>query len=246
MMKAPHSIRFPGESARYRRARNELLRAELRLRRQLEKVADLRRGLPRGGELKHDYVFEEGAPDPADRDTVRQVRLSELFRPGKDSLILYSFMYGPGMRQPCPMCTAMLDGLHGNVTHATQRINLAVVAKSPIQRIRDFARERGWINFRMLSSASNTYNHDYHGENAGGDQIPALNVFVRRGDKVFHSYNTELLFARTEKGQNPRHLDVIWPLWSLFDLTPEGRGTDWHPKLAYPDSAACWVFPKDQ
>lgn len=236
MMKAPHAIRFPAESPRYRRARNELLRTEARLRRQLEKVAALRRALPRGGELKDDYLFEEGAPDLADRNGVREVRLSELFRPGKDSLILYSFMYGPGMPQPCPMCTCMLDSLHGSVTHATQRINLALVATSPVQRIRDFARQRGWVNVRILSSANNDYNRDYHGENAGGDQIPALNVFIRRRGKVFHSYNTELVFARAEKGQNPRHLDLIWPLWNLFDLVPEGRGTDWYPKLSYADA----------
>ncbi len=228
-----HSVRFPGESQRYRRARNELLRAEMDLRRRIEKVAALRRRLPLGGALTQDYVFEEGAPDLNDRDTVRPVKLSELFAPEKNSLILYNFMYGPNMAQPCPMCTSMLDGLHGNVPHASQRINLAIVAKSSIQRIRDFARQRGWLNFRILSSAKNTYNRDYHGKNADGNQLPALNVFVRRGDKLYHFYNTELLFVRSEKGQHPRHLDLMWPLWNLFDLTPEGRGKDWYPKLSY-------------
>ena len=132
------------------------------------------------------------------------------------------------------MCTALLDSLDGSIPHATQRINFAIVAKSPIQRIRDFARQRGWANFRILSSANNTYNHDYQGETAAGEQMPALNVFVPRGEKIFHFYNTELLFVDPEKDQNARHLDSLWPLWNLFDLTPEGRGTDWYPKLAYP------------
>lgn len=233
LTKLLHSVRFPGEGRRYRQARNELLLAERQLRRHIEKVAALRRQLPLGGEPEQDYVFEEGAPDIADRNTVRQVMMSELFRSGKDSLILYSFMYGPSMQQPCPMCTSMLDGLHGSVTHATQRINFAIVAKSPIQRIRDFARQRSWINFRILSSASNTYNRDYHGETSDGDQMPALSVFVRRRQKIFHFYNTELLFVQPERGQNARHVDLLWPLWSLFDLTPEGRGTDWYPKLSY-------------
>lgn len=228
-----HDRRFPGESESYREARDELVEAEMNLRMQIEKVAALRRRLPLGGELKQDYVFEEGAPDLTDRNTVRQVRMSELFRPGKDSLILYNFMYGPNMQQPCPMCTSLLDGLNGNVSHAMQRINFAIVAKSPILRIRDFARQRGWINFRILSSAKNTYNLDYHGETADGSQMPALNVFVRRGDKLHHFYNTELLFASTDKGQNPRHVDLLWPLWNLFDLIPEGRGADWYPKLSY-------------
>lgn len=235
MTKTLHSIRFPGENQRYRQARNNLLQAEIELRRQIENVAALRRKLPAGGAIPKDYVFEEGASELADRDTVRQVKLSELFQSGKDSLILYNFMYGPKMQQPCPMCTSLLDSLHGSVVHATQRINFAIVAKSPIQRIRDFARQRGWVNFRILSSANNTYNRDYHGETDSGEQMPALNVFVRRSEKIFHFYNTELLFVDPEKGQNARHVDLLWPLWNLFDLTPEGRGTDWYPKLAYLD-----------
>ena len=236
MTKTHHSARFPRESRRYRRARNELLRAEIGLRSHIEKVAALRHQLPLGGEIPQDYIFEEGGPDLTDYHTVQQVRMSELFRPGKDSLLLYNFMYGPGMQQPCPMCTSLLDGLHGNVPHATQRIDFAIVAKSPIQRIRDFARQRGWMNFRALSSANNTYNRDYHGETADGNQMPALNVFVRRGNKLCHFYNTELLFVQPERGQHPRHVDLLWSLWNLFDLTPEGRGKDWYPKLAYPGS----------
>lgn len=236
MTKTLHSVRFPGEGRRYRQARNALLLAERQLRRHIEKVAALRRQLPLSGELEQDYVFEEGAPDLTDRNTVQQVSMSDLFRPGKDSLILYNFMYGPSMQQPCPMCTSLLDGLHGNVAHAMQRINFAIVAKSPIHRIRDFARQRGWVNYRILSSAKNTYNRDYHGETADGSQMPALNVFVRRGNKLYHFYNTELLFVSAEKGQNARHVDLLWSLWNLFDLTPEGRGTDWYPKLAYSGS----------
>jgi len=127
----------------------------------------------------------------------------------------------------------MLDSLDGAVAHAAQRINIAVVAKAPIQRIRDFARERGWSNLRLLSSAGNTYNRDYYGETGDGSQWPALNVFVRRGGRIHHSYAAELLFASAAPGQEPRHVDFLWPIWSLFDLTPEGRGTDWHPKLQY-------------
>lgn len=231
--KTLHSVRFPGEGRRYRQARNELLLDEIQLRRQIEKVAALRRQLPLGGEVKQDYVFEEGTADLAHGDTVRQVRMSDLFQPGKETLILYNFMYSPKMQHPCPMCTSLLDSLDGSVTHATQRINFAIVAKSPVHRIRDFACQRGWVNFRILSSSNNTYNRDYHGETGDGDQMPALNVFVRRDGKIFHFYNTELFFVPSEKGQNARHVDLLWPLWNLFDLTSEGRGPDWYPKLSY-------------
>ncbi|MGA3040427.1 MAG: DUF899 family protein [Bryobacteraceae bacterium] len=227
------SARFPGESASYRMARDELLAAERDLRRQVEQVAELRRKLPPGGELKEDYAFEEGAADLADTATATSVRLSELFRSGLDTLALYNFMYGPAMQQACPMCTSFLDSLNGTAPHAAQRMNLAVVAKSPIGRIRDFARARVWHNLRLLSSAGNTYNRDYHGETAEGGQTPMLSLFVRRGGRIYHWYSTELVFAPADPGQNQRHIDMMWPLWNLLDFTPEGRGADWYPRLSY-------------
>ena len=228
------SARFPGESRSYRRARNKLLQAEAKLRKQVEQVAALRRKLPAGGEAPQDYEFEE--------DGSRKVRMSQLFERSKDSLILYSFMYGPNMEKACPMCTAFLDSLDGVAPHIAQRVNLAVVAKSPIARIREYARGRGWRNLRLLSSAGNTYNRDYHGESPDGRQMPSLNVFVRRGGAIRHFFHTELLFAKEEKGQNARHLDMAWPLWNVLDFTPEGRGSDWYPKLEYPpqsDALGC-------
>lgn len=228
-----HSTRFPGETAAYRAARDTLLRREMALRDQIEAVATLRRKLPLGGVVPEDYVFEERAPDLDDRETVTRVRLSELFEEGKSSLIVYSFMYGPNMAQPCASCTSILDSLDGAAEHVRQRVNFVVVAKSPLQRIREFARSRGWRHLRLLSSAGNTYNRDYHGETADGSQMPSLNVFVRRGGKVRHFYNTELLFARSGRKQGSRHVDLVWPLWNLFDVTPEGRGTGWYPSLTY-------------
>jgi len=217
--------KFPGESRAYRRARDKLLEAEIGLRKHAEQVAALRRKLPPGGPVPQDYEFEE--------DGERKIRLSQLFATGKDSLILYSFMFGPDTKAPCPMCTSFLDSLDGAAPHVAQRVDLAVVAKSPIERILHFARARGWRNLRLLSSAHNTYNRDYHGESADGSQMPSLNVFVRSEKKVRHFFHTEMLFAKTEKGQDPRHIDIAWPLWNLLDFTPEGRGKDWYPKLDY-------------
>jgi predicted dithiol-disulfide oxidoreductase (DUF899 family) len=161
------------------------------------------------------------------------VRLSQLFADSQDTLIVYSFMYGPQMAHPCSSCTSILDALDGEVPHVEQRVRLVAVAKSPIQRIQQFARERGWRNLRLLSSARCTYNQDYHGENAKGDQLPALNVFVRRDGRIHHFYNTETLYTPSDPGQNSRHVDLIWPLWNLLDLTPEGRGQTWYPRLSY-------------
>jgi predicted dithiol-disulfide oxidoreductase (DUF899 family) len=229
MSEAKHSVRFPGENAGYRDARNALLDEEMQLRRNIEAVAAKRRALPLGGQLPVDYSFAAPGVD----GSPQEVRLSELFSAGKDTLIIYSFMYGPKMAQPCVSCTSILDAMDGESPHVIQRVNLAVVARSPIERIMEFANARGWRNLRLLSSAGNTYNHDYHAESPEGDQRPALNVFVRRDDGIYHFYNTELLYAPSEPGQDGRHVDSIWPLWNFFDLTPDGRGEKWNPSLSY-------------
>jgi predicted dithiol-disulfide oxidoreductase (DUF899 family) len=239
-------VAFPGESAEYRAARNRLLEQEIELRRAMEAVADARRRLPPGGVVPEDYVFCGQGPDGG----AAEVRLSELFDPGKDSLLIYSMMFprapdddspGPQGGQtallplaegPCPSCTALLDQLEGVAEHAAQRVNLAVVAKAPIERVLTFARERGWRRLRLLSSAGTSYNRDYLAETADSQQ-PMLNVFQRDGETIRHFWGSELFYAPADPGQDPRHVGTIEPLWNLFDLTPEGRGTDWYEQLSY-------------
>lgn len=220
-----HDERFPGESDAYRAARDELLAAEIDLRKQTEAVAAMRRALPLGGQVQ-DYVFEEDAAG-----SVVQTPIGDLFAPGKDSLFLYSFMYAPG-GDACPACTALLDALNGSAPHIGDTVNFAVVAKAPVDQIRGWAQGRGWKNLRLLSSNGTSYNTDY-GAERGGNQLPAINIFQKTGDGVFHTYNAELLYGPTEEGQHPRHADGIWPLWSVFDLTPAGRSDGWFPRNAY-------------
>lgn len=223
--------RFPNETPAYRKAREKLLKAEIVLRRQVEAVAALRRKLPAGGLVAEDFEFDEAA----DVIGMKKVRLSELFAPGKDTLVLYSYMYSLAMQNPCPMCTSILDSLEGAAPHLGQRLNLAVVAKSPLPRLLTFTRNRGWKNLKFLSSADNSYNRLYHGEDdEEGHQMPMLNVFVRKGDKIRHFWGSELLFTKADKpGMHQRHVDMLWPLWNVLDLTPEGRGRDWYPRIAY-------------
>ena len=241
------TIRFPGESTEYRAARDLLLEEEIELRRATEKVAALRRELPPGGVVPEDYVFQAAAADGAAGD----VRLSELFAGGKASLVIYNFMFprdpdntspGPLTGQaarlplaegPCPSCTALLDQLDGAAEHAGRHINLVVVAKTSLPRLLTFGRERGWRHLRLLSSGANAYNRDYHGETAEGTQRPMLNVFHRDRDAIRHFWASELFDAPTEPGEDPRHVGTLEPLWSLLDLTPEGRPADWYEQLSY-------------
>jgi predicted dithiol-disulfide oxidoreductase (DUF899 family) len=224
---------FPGESDEYRKAREELLKAEIGLRRQIEAVAAQRRTLPLGGLVPHDYVFNEL---DAGTNKARHVRLSELFEDGKDTLFLYSFMFVPGkkglpLEEGCPSCTSIIDAVDGAATHLTQQINFAVVAKAPIEQFAAHAKNRGWRHTRLLSSGNNTYNHDYHAEGPGGQQ-PIASVFVRRDGKIHHTWSSELMMAPSDPGQDMRHVDFMWPLWLILDRTPNGRG-DWHPELEY-------------
>jgi predicted dithiol-disulfide oxidoreductase (DUF899 family) len=240
-------IALPGESPRYRAARDRLLEREIELRRAMEAVAAARRELPPGGPLKRDYVFQGAGADGAPSD----VRLSDLFAPGKDSLVMYSFMFPrdpgdrtPGPREgetarlplaegPCPSCAALLDQLDGAVEHASQHLNFVVVAKAPLPRVLTFARERGWRRLRLLSCASNTFNADYFAETPDGSQRPMMTVFHREGDAIRHFWSSELLYAPTDPGQEPRHVGTLEPLWNLFDLSPEGRPVRWVEQFSY-------------
>jgi len=241
-------IRFPGESAEYRTSRDQLLEQEIELRRATEAVAAARRELPPGGVVPEDYLFQGAGPDGEPVD----VRLSELFAPGKDSLVIYDFMFprdpgddrpGPASGRtallereqgPCPSCVAFLDQLDGAAEHVGQHVNFVVVGKAPLEQLLTFAEERGWRRLRLLSSAGNSYKHDYFGETAAGEQRPMLNVFDRDGQTIRHFWSSELFYAPAEPGQDPRHVGTLEPVWNLFDLTPEGRPSDWDEQLSYP------------
>jgi predicted dithiol-disulfide oxidoreductase (DUF899 family) len=241
------TVRFPGESAEYRAARDRLLEQEIELRRAMEAVAAARRDLPPGGVVPEDYVFQGAGADGVPTD----VRLSELFSSDKDSLVVYNMMFPrdphddrpgpkggqtallPLVESPCPSCTALLDQLEGAADHFNQRGNLVVVAKAPLSRVLTFAEERGWRRLRLLSSADNNYNRDYHGQTTEGHQRPMLNVFHRDGATIRHFWGAELLYAPTDPGQDDRSVGTLEPLWNLFDLTREGRPTDWEEQLTY-------------
>ena len=236
-------MRFPNESAEYRKARNALLDAEIELRRQTEAVAAMRRALPPGGEVPEDFVFERiGAYQRPER-----VRLSELF--GEHStLLLYSYMFGPERDLPCPGCTHLLDCIDGAARHVPQRAALYAVSRSPIARLAAWAHERGWNHLQLISAAGNSYSDRYYGHTTsltlemraargykpGEDwDEPMLNVFTRQGETIRHFWGSELVFAPDDPGQNHRALDFADPVWGLLDATPEGRGAEFFPKVDY-------------
>lgn len=218
---------WPNESKQYRAEREKLLEAEIELRAKAEEVASMRRALPEGGLPKENYEFIGVANG-------KNIRLSQLFDENMDTLFAYSFMFKPG-GSPCPMCTALLDGLEKSIPHLTQRINVAVIAKATPAELSEYAAARGWVNLPLYSSNANSYNTDYRAEDENGNQMPIMHVWQRGSDgKVRHFWASELFFRNSQDWPfHPRHADPIWPLWNVFDLTPEGRGKDWYPQINY-------------
>lgn len=215
-------VRFPNESAEYRRARTALLAEEIELRRHIERVAEQRRALPPGGAVK-DYRFI-GEAGPVD--------FAGLFG-AKQTLVIYSYMYGPQRERPCPMCTSLLSAWDGEAQDMMQRVALAVVARSPIERLVAFKKERGWRNLRLYSDTSGDFSRDFHAIGPNGEDWAGFNVFDRRDGTIRHFWSGEMDFSTADPGQDPRGAPDLMPIWTVLDCTPEGRDPNWYPKLEY-------------
>jgi predicted dithiol-disulfide oxidoreductase (DUF899 family) len=218
---ATNKAHFPNESAEYRAARNSLLVEEIELRRQIERVAAQRRALPEGGEISKDFEFvSETGP----------VRLSGLFG-DKDTLMVYSMMYGPQRKAPCPMCTSFLTAWNGVAVNLRERVAIAVTARSPIERLIEYRKQRGFAKLPFVSDKSGEYTRTY--VNREDADVPGFTVFTRRDGAIRHFYSGEMSGEMADPGQDPRGAPDADPLWLMLDCTREGRGTDWYPKLDY-------------
>jgi predicted dithiol-disulfide oxidoreductase (DUF899 family) len=225
---------LPNESEEYLSKRDELRRAEIDLRKQRERVAELRRQLPQGPAVE-DYVFEEvsGKLDAADRP-IQKVRLSELFTRPDRSLVIYHFMFGKKQTKPCPMCTAWIDGINGVAHHLAQNLDLAIVAAADLASLRSHARTRGWNRLRLLSAGSSTFKYDLGSEDKEGNQDSAISVFTRDSDgTIRHSYTGHPWLAPDIR---ERGIDELTPIWNVMDLTRQGRGT-FYASLEYRGAA---------
>jgi predicted dithiol-disulfide oxidoreductase (DUF899 family) len=218
-------IRFPNEGADYRAARTALLAEEIELRRHIERVSEMRRALPPGGMVTGDYRFidENGG----------EIGLIDMFGP-HDTLITYHWMFGPERARPCPMCTSFLGGLAAASNDLTQKVALAVIGRSPIERQIAFKQERGWGDMPLYQSAEDEFSTVYGGLAPDGSEFPALNVFERVDGGVRHFYAGEMTGETADPGQDPRGAPDLPLIWTLFDLTRRGRDPSWYPSLSYP------------
>ena len=213
-------LRHPNESRAYRAARAALLKDEQELVEKTKALAAKRRKLPLGGELKEDYVFQRANEGKVGKS----VKFSELFA-GKDTLMLYSWMFGPNWDKPCLSCTSLMDGFDRSAYQVTRNVAFAGIAKAQPERINAWARERGWSQIDLLSGFGSPFQADYKCQGDNDDmQWPVMLVFTKRDGKIFHFWSTE---------SSSNHVDTVWPYWNLMDFTPEGRPDIDTPPQAY-------------
>lgn len=215
---------FPGASAAYEEARKALLAEEIAFRRHMTRLVEQRRALPPGPVIAKDYRFRDEQGD--------EVGLADLFG-GKDTLVTYFWMYGPQRARPCPMCTNWLGAVNGNAVDIKQRVALKILGRSSVERQNAFAQERGWRGLDFVQTVGDDYATDLGLLMPDGSESPALVVYRRDGDRVRLFWASEMTREMADPGQDPRDAPDIASLWSILDLTPGGRGTDWYPKLAY-------------
>jgi len=216
---AKNKANHPNESSTYREARNKLLAEEIELRRHIAAVAEKRRALPMGGEIPEDYTLI-GPNGP--------VKFSDLFG-DKDTLLVYSYMFGPQRKRPCPMCTSMLSSWEAAARNFMQKASLAVFARSPIERLEDWKKERGWNYLKLYSDSDGAFTRTYVSPEDA--DVPGMNVFARRDGRIYHFWAPEMSMEMNDPEQDPRGAPDPDTLWTMFDMTPEGRDPKWYPSL---------------
>ncbi len=178
--------------------------------------------LPPGGEVKSYRFDSEAGP----------IDLAGMFG-DKQTLVIYTYMFGPQRELPCPMCTSLLSAWDGEAQDIMQNVALAVTARSSIDRLMEFKWERGWKRLKLYSDPTGEFSRDYHAVTPEGGDDAGLHVFTRRDGIIRHFWSGEMDGGTADPGQDPRGAPDLMPLWTVLDCTPEGRRPDWYPKLDY-------------
>ncbi|MFN9472446.1 DUF899 family protein, partial [Acidovorax sp.] len=215
----------PGDSAENEAARQAQLAEEIHYRRHMTRLVAQRQALPPGPVIAKDYRFKD--------EQGFEVGLADLFG-DKDTLVTYFWMYGPRRERPCPMCTNWLGSVEGNAADIKQRVALKILGRSPVERQYAFAQERGWRDLNFVQTVGDDYAKDLGILMPDGSEYPALVVYQRDGEgQVRLFWASEMTKDMADPGQDPRDAPDIASLWSILDLTPEGRPASWYPKLKY-------------
>ncbi len=209
-------------------ARKALLEKEKEATRARDALNAERRGLPMV-EVGKDYTFE----GPGGKTS-----LLDLFG-GRRQLIVYHFMFDPAWDEGCSGCSHVVDNI-GHLAHVHARdTSFVLVSRAPLSRIEPFRARMGWT-VPWVSSYGSDFNYDFHvtvdesvapveynyRDRATLDRLGqtyhvrgeqhGMSVFLRDGDRVFHTYSTY-----------GRGVDGLLGSYNLLDLTPFGRGEGW-------------------
>lgn len=200
-----HQLPLPRivDAAEWQDARGVLLQQEKALTRMKDSVAALRRRMP-AVEVNERYEF--AGPDGP-------VTFLDLFD-GRQQLIVQHFMFAPEWVEGCDGCSMMADHI-GPLSHLNaRRTSFALVSRAPIDKLTAFRARMGW-NLPWVSAGGTTFNEDF-GATVAGEERQSISVFIRRGDRIFHTWSTY------SRGEEPFML-----VFDLLDLTPYGRQEDW-------------------
>lgn len=222
---AKRKSRFSNESAAYAKAREALLAEEIEVRRHLGRLARQNRELPEGPEMPDGWRFVG--------TTGEEIRLVDMF--GRhDTLVLYHWMFGPERNRPCPMCTNLLGPLAANAADLRQRVALAVVSRSKVERMVAFGLERGWRDLPFYQAVGDEFSIAVGGLLPEKKmEMPALLVLRKKDATVRLHWMGEMTPEMADPGEDPRGPVDLPPLWNVLDLTPVGRDPKWYPRLSY-------------
>ena len=145
-------------------------------------------------------------------------------------------MFGPA-RKPCPMCTSLLAAWDGKAPDIEQRVALAMIARSPIERLLGSQEgKRGWTQPEGLFGRRGRVQPRLCQRSARKRDDPASTVFTRRDGTIRHFWSAEMGVETADPGQDPRGAPDLMPMWT--SSTPR-------PRAAAPTGTRSWNTAPD-
>ncbi|MFD2831125.1 DUF899 domain-containing protein [Corticicoccus populi] len=234
----------------WKKERIELLEKEKAFTKAKDELNTMRRMLPMV-EVEKDYTFD--GPDG-------KVHLGDLFQ-GRPQLIVQHFMFDPEWDAGCPACSLAADNI-GHLSHLHARnTSLVLISRAPFEKLERYKKRMGW-SMPWYSSFESEFNYDYHAtldeavrpfeynyadkethrekgfvlEEGQSIEVPGFSVFLREGDKIFHTYST---YARGA--------DILLGTFNYLDLTAFGRQEDWEKPEGRSDGrGSTWLHRHDE
>ena len=159
------------------------------------------------------------------------VRLADMFE-GNRQFIVYNHMWFPGETSQCPGCTGLTSQYTRLEFLAPYDARFVIVTQGPMAEALAYKARVG-NKMAWYSTANSPFGTDMGAPPGGGFQV---NVFLRVGDTVYRTYNTQ--------GRGTEQLSYAF---ALIDLRPYGREEDWQDSPdGWPQSPAGSKWPPSE